>query len=60
MYLIGVPVTIRSSMQKMVSLLTTKAELNAVVMGVQGVLLMKNILKKSSYLYWLALIMEGQ
>ena len=29
----------------MVSLLTTKAELNEAVMGVQGALLMKNILK---------------
>ena len=44
-YLNGVPVTFRSATQKMVSLLTTVAELNAVVMGVQDEMFMKNILK---------------
>ena len=44
-YLNGVPVTFRSSTQKMVSLSTTEAELNAAVMGVQHALFMKNILK---------------
>ena len=44
-YLNGAPVAFRSSTQKMVYLLTTKAELNAAVMGVQDALFMKNILK---------------
>ena len=37
--------TFRSSTQKTVSLSTTKAELNAAVMGLQDAFLMKNILK---------------
>ena len=45
LYLNGVLVTFRSSTQKMVSLLTTKVELNAAVMVVQDTLFMKNILK---------------
>ena len=44
-YLNGVPVTFRKSTQKIVSLPTTKAELNAAVMGVQDALFRKNILK---------------
>ena len=42
-YLNGAPVMCRSSTQK--TLLTTKAELNVAVMGVQDALFMKNILK---------------
>ena len=44
-YLNGVLVTLSSSIQKMMSLLTTKAELNSSIMGVQDALFMKNILK---------------
>ena len=44
MYLNKVLVMLRSSTQKMVSLSTTKAELNAAVMGMQDELFMKNIL----------------
>ena len=44
-YLNGVQVTFRSSTMKMVSLLTTEAELNAAVIGVQDALFIKNILK---------------
>ena len=43
-YLNGAPVMFRSSTQKMVSLSTTEAELNAVVMGVKDALFVKNIL----------------
>ena len=42
-YLNGVPVTFGSLMQKTVSLLTTKAELNVAVMGVQDALFVKTI-----------------
>ena len=45
MYLDGAPVTFRNSTQKMVSLSTTKVELNAAVMGVQDSLFMKIIMK---------------
>ena len=41
----GAPVTFRSSTQKMVSLSTTEAVLNAIVMGLQGTLFMRNIPK---------------
>ena len=41
----GAPVTFRSYTQKMVSLMTTKAELNAAVIGMQDALFVKNILK---------------
>ena len=44
-YLNGVQVTFRSSTQKMVRLLTVKAELNVAVMGVQDALFIKHILK---------------
>ena len=44
-YLNGALVTFKSSTHKMVSLLTTKAELNVAVMGVQDEFFMKNILK---------------
>ena len=44
-YLNGAIVTFRSSTQKMVILSTTKAELNAEVMGVQDAFFVKNILK---------------
>ena len=44
-YLNGAPVMFRSSTEKMVSLSTTKTELNAAVMGVQDALFVKNILK---------------
>ena len=45
MYLNGVLVRFKSSTEKMVSLSTTKAELNAAVMGQQDELFMKNIPK---------------
>ena len=44
-YLNGVPVTYQSSTQKMVTLSTTEAELNAAVKGVQDALFVRNILK---------------
>ena len=44
-YLNGVLVMFRSSIQKTVSLLSTKAELNVAVMGKQDALFVKNIMK---------------
>ena len=44
-YLNGVPVTFRSSTQKMVSLSTTEAKMDAAVMSVQNALFMKSILE---------------
>ena len=44
-YLNGLPITFRSSTQKMVSVSTTEAELYVAVMGVQDALFMINILK---------------
>ena len=44
-YLNGALVTFRNSNQKIVSLLTTKAELNVAVIGVQDALFVKNRLK---------------
>ena len=63
-YLNGVPVTFKSSTQKMVSLLTIEAELNIAFMGVQDALFVRNILKslglKVKYNYQLAMIMLEQ
>ena len=44
-YLNGVPVIFKSSTQKMVSLSTTKAELNSAILDVQDALFVENILK---------------
>ena len=54
-YLNGVPVTFRSSTQKIVSLLTSEAELNAAVIDMQDAVFVRKIMKslglKAEHLY---------